>query len=153
MTIVDKSEIIKLKNNKNRLLGLDVGTKTIGCALSDVSWLIATPLKTIERKKFKGDVQELIRIIEEYHIVSLVVGLPINMNGTEGPRCQSIRDFMKEFLKIKDISLLFWDERLSTLAVTRTLLEADMSRKRRSEVVDKMAAAYILQGFLDFSQR
>jgi putative Holliday junction resolvase len=153
MFIADKSEIVKLKNNKNRLLGLDVGTKTIGCALSDVSWLIATPFKTIGRKKFQGDVQELIKIIEEHQVVSLVVGLPINMNGTEGPRCQSIRDFIKAFLKIKDIPLIFWDERLSTLAVTRTLLEADMSRKRRSEVVDKMAAAYILQGFLNFSQK
>jgi len=138
-----------LKNNKNRLLGLDVGTKTIGLALSDATWIIASPLQTIERKKFKQDALELRTIINKYDVVGLVIGLPKNMDGSEGPRCQSIKQFSQNLLAEIDIPISFWDERLSTVAVTRTLLEADVSRKRRQELVDKMAASYILQGALD----
>ncbi|AIL12924.1 Holliday junction resolvase [Candidatus Paracaedimonas acanthamoebae] len=138
-----------LKNNKNRLMGLDVGTKTIGLALSDTTWTIATPLQTLERKKFKQDITELKTIMDKYYVSGLVIGFPKNMDGSEGPRCQSIKQFSYNLLTEIDIHISFWDERLSTVAVTRALLEADVSRKRRQEVVDKMAASYILQGVLD----
>ena len=133
-----------------RLMGLDVGEKTIGLALSDVLLTIATPLETIRRGKFAADAAALGRLVTEHGVGALVIGLPINMDGTEGPRCQSVRAFAAELAKRFDIDMAFWDERLSTAAVTRTLLEADVSRARRRELVDKMAAAYILQGALDF---
>ncbi|MTJ84317.1 MAG: Holliday junction resolvase RuvX [Telmatospirillum sp.] len=132
-----------------RLLGLDLGTKTIGLALSDVSRTIASPLSTIARTKFTRDVQDLFKVIEAHDVGGLVLGLPVSMDGTEGPRCQSTRQFATNLLALRDLPLTFWDERLSTAAVPRTLLEADASRRRRAEVVDKMAAAYILQGALD----
>jgi len=132
-----------------RLMGLDPGTKTIGIALSDTSLKVATPLLTLRRTKFKDDAAKIGKLIEENRIGGFVIGLPLNMNGTEGPRCQSIRQLQKNLEGYFDIPTCFWDERLSTVAVTRTLLEADASRKRRAEVVDKMAAAYILQGALD----
>ena len=133
-----------------RVMGLDVGDKTIGLALSDVRLTIASPLQTIRRGKFAADAAMLARLIAEHDAGALVIGLPINMDGTEGPRCQSVRAFAAELGKRVDIDIAFWDERLSTAAVTRTLLEADVSRARRRELVDKMAAAYILQGALDF---
>lgn len=136
-----------------RLMGLDPGTKTIGLALSDTSLKVATPLVTLKRKKLKDDAAEIERLIEKHSIGGFVIGLPLNMNGTEGPRCQSTRQLQKNLEGYFDIPMCFWDERLSTVAVTRTLLEADASRKRRAEVVDKMAAAYILQGALDSLQR
>lgn len=132
-----------------RLLGFDPGTKTIGLALSDTSLKVATPLTTIKRKKFKDDVAEIGKIIEKHNIGGFLIGLPLNMDGTEGPRCQSCRQLQKNLEAHFDLPACFWDERLSTIAVTRTLLEADASRKRRAEVVDKMAAAFILQGALD----
>ncbi|MBL4740727.1 MAG: Holliday junction resolvase RuvX [Sneathiella sp.] len=132
-----------------RLMGLDPGTKTIGIALSDTSLKVATPLLTLRRTKFKDDAAKIGELIEENRIGGFIIGLPLNMNGTEGPRCQSIRQLQKNLEGYFDIPACFWDERLSTVAVTRTLLEADASRKRRAEVVDKMAAAYILQGALD----
>lgn len=132
-----------------RLLGLDLGSKTIGIALSDTGRTIATPMQTIRRSKFTKDAQQLLSIIEEQNIGGLILGLPKNMDGSEGPRCQSTRQFARNMAEKTDIAFCFWDERLSTVAVTRTLLEADTSRKRRSELVDKMAAAYILQGLLD----
>ncbi len=132
-----------------RLLGLDPGTKTIGLALSDVLHTVATPLETIRRTKFAKDADHLRNVIADYEVGGLIIGLPINMDGTEGPRCQSVRAFARNLAGITDAPLAFWDERLSTAAVTRTLLEADASRKRRAELVDKMAAAYILQGALD----
>ncbi|MEH6402724.1 MAG: Holliday junction resolvase RuvX, partial [Sneathiella sp.] len=149
MLLGNPSHLKHLIDLDKRLLGLDPGTKTIGLALSDTSLKVATPLLTIRRKKFKDDAAEIIKIIEENRIGGFVIGFPLNMNGTEGPRCQSIRQFQKNLEGYVDIPTCFWDERLSTVAVTRTLLEADTSRKRRAEVVDKMAAAYILQGALD----
>lgn len=131
------------------LLGLDPGTKTLGLAISDRTRLIATPLQTIRRKKFTPDAAELLNIYDTNEAVGLIIGLPMNMNGTAGPRVQSVKDFANNLLKIRDLPILFWDERLSTMAVTRGMLEADMSRKKRAENVDKLAAGYILQGVLD----
>lgn len=130
-------------------MGLDVGEKTIGLAISDPELSIASPLETIRRRKFTPDAKSIAEIARVRDIGALVIGLPVNMDGTEGPRCQSVRQFAKNLAPITGLAYAFWDERLSTEAVTRTLIAADMSRKRRSEVVDKMAAAYILQGALD----
>ena len=133
-----------------RLLGLDLGDKTIGLAVSDPGRTVASPVDTIRRGKFTRDAETLIRIIRERAIGGLVIGLPVNMDGTEGPRCQSTRQFAANLMEKLDIPVAFWDERLSTAAVERFLThEADMTRKRRGEVVDKLAAAYILQGALD----
>ncbi len=153
MSIVATAELKSLLRRDQRLLGLDLGTKTIGLALSDASLTVATPLATITRKKFTLDAKELFLVIESKDVGGLVLGLPVSMDGSEGPRCQSVRQFAANLLAMRDIPLAFQDERLSTAAVTRTLLEADTSRKRRAEVVDKMAAAYILQGALDFMAR
>ncbi len=135
----------------HRLLGLDVGAKTVGLALSDTTLTVATPLETIRRgKKFAPDADRLAGIIGERDVGGLVIGLPVNMDGSEGPRCQSTRQFAKNLLGRIDIAIAFWDERLSTAAVERMLIEeADLSRKRRGEVIDKLAATYILQGALD----
>ena len=132
-----------------RLLGLDLGTRTIGIALSDVERLIATPLETIKRKKFTPDAERLRAIATQFGVGGLVVGLPLNMDGSEGPRVQATRAFMHNLRPILGLPFAYWDERLSTAAVTRTLLDADASRARRAEAVDMMAAAYILQGALD----
>ena len=132
-----------------RLLGLDLGEKTIGLALSDALLTVATPLKTLKRRRFKTDAAELEALIKEHGVGGIIVGLPLNMDGSEGPAAQSARAFARNFAQVSDCPVAFMDERLSTAAVTRTLLEADASRKRRGEVVDKMAAAYILQGALD----
>lgn len=151
MPILSPQDLRRLMARNQRLLGLDVGTKTIGMALSDVSRTIATPYATIRRGKFREDAKQLFAVITKEGVGGLVVGLPINMDGGEGPRAQSVRALAANLLALRDLPLCFWDERLSTAAVTRTLLEADASRKRRAEVVDKMAAAYILQGMLDAS--
>ncbi len=132
-----------------RLLGFDQGSKTIGIALSDKGLKVATPLITIKRKKFRDDAAEIRSIIEEHNVGGFVIGLPLNMDGSEGPRCHSAKQFQRNMDEIFDLPCCFWDERLSTVAVTRTLLEADTSRKKRSEVIDKMAASFILQGALD----
>ena len=132
-----------------RLLGLDLGTKTIGLALSDVQRRIASPLETIKRVKFTPDAAALAAIAKKHAVGGLVIGLPLNMDGSEGPRVQSTRAFVRNLKPILPLPVLFWDERLSTAAVTRTLLEADASRARRGARVDKLAAAYILQGCLD----
>ncbi|MBK3396724.1 MULTISPECIES: Holliday junction resolvase RuvX [Methylobacterium] len=132
-----------------RLLGLDLGTKTIGLALSDVQRRIASPLETIKRVKFTPDAAALAAIATKHAVGGLVIGLPLNMDGSEGPRVQSTRAFVRNLKPILPLPVLFWDERLSTAAVTRTLLEADASRARRGALVDKLAAAYILQGCLD----
>ena len=131
------------------LLGLDPGTKTLGLAISDRTRLIATPLKTIRRKKFTSDAAELLEIYETNQAAALIIGLPMNMNGTAGPRVQSVKDFANNLMKLRDIPIFFWDERLSTMAVTRSMIDADMSCKKRAENVDKLAAGYILQGVLD----
>ncbi len=149
MSVVEVIDLPGLVGKNQRLLGLDLGTKTIGLALSDVMLSIASPLETIKRVKFTQDAQALITIIERHQIAALVFGLPKNMDGTEGPRAQSTRAFVRNFERLHAIPIAFWDERLSTAAVTRTLIEADRSRARRAELVDKMAAAFILQGALD----
>jgi putative holliday junction resolvase len=132
-----------------RLLGIDLGSKTIGLALSDVERRIATPLETIRRVKFSLDVKAMLALASKFEVVALVIGLPINMDGTEGPRVQSTRAFVRNLLPLTELPIIFQDERMSTQAVTRALMEADASRAKRAEVVDKMAAAYILQGALD----
>jgi len=132
-----------------RLLGLDLGEKTIGLALSDRLLTVATPFKTLKRGKFAADAAQLDIIISEHGVGGLVVGLPLNMDGSDGPSAQSARAFGRNWTAHSPLPVTFQDERLSTAAVTRTLLEADASRKRRDEVVDKMAAAYILQLVLD----
>ena len=133
-----------------RLLGLDLGEKTIGLALSDTSLTIATPMETLDRGKFTADAAALEKIIAEQGVGGLVIGLPLNMDGSDGPSAQSARAFARNFAAHNPLlPIALCDERLSTAAVTRTLLEADASRKRRAALVDKMAAAYILQGALD----
>lgn len=131
------------------LIGLDLGTKTIGLAVSDLGRRIASPLAVISRKKFSADIAALLGHMATHRPLALVLGLPINMDGSEGRRAQATRAFARNLAEKVDVPIVLWDERLSTAAVTRTLLEADASRKRRREVVDKMAAAYILQGALD----
>lgn len=131
------------------LMGLDLGDKTIGVAVSDTFWSVATPLETIRRKKFGLDAGRLQSLIAERRVGGLVLGLPRNMDGTEGPRCQSTRAFARNFEKLWDGPITFWDERLSTVAAEKALLEADTTRKRRAEVIDHVAAGYILQGLLD----
>jgi putative holliday junction resolvase len=132
-----------------RLIGLDLGTKTIGIALSDVGRQIASPLETIRRVKFTPDVARIVTLCATHAVGGLVIGLPLNMDGSEGPRAQSSRSFARNLKPLLPLPVLFFDERLSTAAVTRTLLEADASRARRGELVDKLAAAYILQSCLD----
>ena len=150
MVFQSLSELIKYLPRKSRLLGLDVGRKTIGLAVSDSDMKIATTVGTIRRSKFTKDVKNLDAIITERQVNGLVLGLPISMDGNEGPACQSVRQFAVNLDKILEIGITFWDERLSTSAVERLLIkEADLSRNRRSEIIDKMAAAYILQGALD----
>jgi putative Holliday junction resolvase len=132
-----------------RLMGLDLGTKTIGVATSDRTRMIATPIETIARKKFTQDAERLLAIIQAENIGLIVLGLPVNMDGTEGPRCQSTRAFARNFAKLSTAQIVFWDERLSTAAVERMLIEADASRAKRDQVIDKLAAAWILQAALD----
>jgi len=135
------------------LLGVDPGTKTFGLSISDRTRLISTPLLTIQRTKFSVDAVSLLKIFKENDCSVLVVGLPINMDGSSGPRVQSVRDFCINLMRVEDISIFLWDERLSTMAVTRTMLSDDMSRSKRAKNVDKMASAYILQGVLDRLRR
>jgi putative holliday junction resolvase len=132
-----------------RLLGLDVGTKTIGLALSDTRLSIASPLDTIRRTKFKDDMASLAAQVEKHGVGGLVVGLPLRLDGKDGPRTQGVRQFAKNVLAARDLPLVFWDERLSTLAVERDMIAADLTRQRRAAIVDRAAAAYILQGYLD----
>ncbi len=129
--------------------GLDLGDKTIGVAVSDRRLSVASPLQTIRRTKFNADAAALLALCAKREIGGLVLGLPMNMDGSEGPRCQSTRAFARNLTRITDLPIGYWDERLSTVAAERALLEADTSRKRRSEVIDHVAAGYILQGALD----
>ena len=135
-----------------RLIGVDLGTKTIGLALSDVQRRIATPLETIRRVKFTPDTERLRDLCAKHQVGGLVVGLPLNMDGSAGPRVQSTHAFVRNLKPILDLPVLFQDERLSTAVVTRALIEADTSRAKRAQLVDKLAAAYILQGALDRMQ-
>lgn len=146
--IVEIADLRAKLGPRQRLLGMDPGTKTIGLALSDLTLTIATPLEIIRRTKFKKDVAQIKEIVEREDVGGFVIGWPVNMDGSEGPRCQSTRAFSNNLAAVFDLPQVLWDERMSTSAVERTLLEADSSRARRKEVVDKMAAAYILQGAL-----
>ena len=143
-----QSALEKLSDN-SRLMGLDLGTKTIGIATSDLTRQIATPVTTITRTKFTPDAAELLRIATQENVGVLVLGLPINMDGTEGPRAQATRAFARNLAKLTLLAIVFWDERLSTAAVERMLIEADTTRAKRDKVVDKLAAAWILQAALD----
>ncbi len=151
MSVQDIVALARRLAKGERLLGLDVGAKTVGLALSDRGLTVASPLETLKRGKLIDDVAALGELCQARAVGGLVIGLPINMDGSEGPRCQSVRQFAANLAERGlDLAVAFWDERLSTAAVERLLItEADMTRKRRSEVVDKMAAAYILQGALD----
>lgn len=131
------------------IAGLDLGEKTIGVAVSDSFLTVATPLETVKRKKFGVDAARLLEIANARGLGGLVLGLPLNMDGSEGPRCQSTRAFARNLTRLTDLPIGYWDERLSTVAAERALLEADTSRKRRSEVIDHVAAGFILQGVLD----
>ena len=134
----------------SRLMGLDVGTKTIGLALSDTRQIIATPLETIRRRRFREDMIRLSALIDSHSVGGLVVGLPLTLAGIDGPRTQSVRQFARNLVEFRNLPVAFWDERLSTAAVTREMIAADLTRKRRGEIVDRVAAAYILQGCLDY---
>ncbi len=152
MTITDIQSLPDLLPPRGRLLGLDLGEKTIGLALSDRDRTVASPLETIRRRKFTQDAAELSRVCTEREVKALILGLPVNMDGSEGKRCQSTRQFARNLAEVAGFTLpiALWDERMSTQAVERFLIgEADMTRQRRGQVVDKMAAAYILQGALD----
>ena len=143
MIYEDLEVFVKNIQVNNALIGLDLGTKTIGVAVSDKTLSVATPIKTIKRKKFS------LEIITDKLCSGIILGLPKNIDGTEGPRAQSTRAFARNFSTKSNLPITFWDERLSTVAAEKALLEADTTRKRRTEVIDHVAAAYILQGFLD----
>lgn len=153
MPIIETTQIKSVLEKKQTLLGIDLGTKNIGISVSDAMLFSASPLTTIRHEKFTTTAQELAKIIEEKRVGVVVIGLPINMNGTEGPKCQSTRDFADNLLKsdlfAPELNIVFQDERMSTCAVERTMIEGDLSRKRRKEVIDKSASAFILQGVLD----
>ena len=146
---MDVMELKSALGARTRLLGLDLGEKTIGIAVSDPGQTIATPVETIKRTKFSHDAARLLELADGREIGGLVIGLPVNMDGSEGAKCQSVRQFAANLGELTALPIAFWDERLSTVAVTRTLLEADASRAKRSQVVDKLAATFILQGALD----
>jgi putative Holliday junction resolvase len=149
MAVCNPSDLKRLVKRGERLMGLDVGTKTIGMALSDTTLMVATPFDTIRRTRFREDVQRLLAEIARHGVGGIVVGLPIQLDGREGPRTQGVRQFARNLLAHADLPLAFWDERLSTAAVEREMIAADLTRKRRAEIIDKVAAAYILQGLLD----
>jgi putative Holliday junction resolvase len=150
MAVHDVKDLATARAAGAPLVGLDLGTRTIGVAVSDTSLLIASPLALIERTKFTKDVEVLFALMAERGADGLVIGLPVNMDGTEGPKCQSVRAFARHLLRLKDLPIAFWDERLSSAAVNRMLIgQADTSRERRAQVVDKLAATWILQGALD----
>ncbi len=132
-----------------KIMGLDLGTKTIGVAISDAMRYSATPVETIKRTKFTQDAERIVELVEQNQVVAIVLGLPLNMDGSEGPRVQSTRAFARNLARLLPLPLAFWDERLSTSAVTRMMIDADLRRDRRAEIVDKLAASYILQGALD----
>ncbi|WP_413203957.1 Holliday junction resolvase RuvX [Rhodospirillum sp. A1_3_36] len=150
MPILERDAFQDALPRDGALFGLDLGTKTIGVAASDTRRMIASPVTTIKRKKFTIDAQALLALIDERAIIGLVLGLPVEMDGTMGSRCQATKAFARNLLALRDLPLLLWDERLSTAAVERLLIgEADLTRSKRAQVVDRAAAAYILQGVLD----
>jgi putative Holliday junction resolvase len=147
------AELVAALARNARLAGLDLGEKTIGIAIGDPGHRVASPLTTIRRTKFTKDATELLRILDARQVGGLIVGLPLNMDGSEGPRCQSVRQFAANLTPLRDLPVAFWDERMSTMAVTRSMIEADLSRAKRGKVVDQSAAAFILQGALDSLHR
>jgi putative Holliday junction resolvase len=149
MAIRNPTELKALLRPGQRILGQDVGSKTLGLAISDASLTVASPLETLRRRGLAEDAAALQRIVAARNVGALVMGLPVEMSGREGPRCQSVRQFAANLLAKFDIEIAFWDERLSTAAVERAMIAADLTRKRRAALVDKAAAAYILQGALD----
>ena len=149
MAICNPDDLPRILAKGQRVLGLDVGTKTIGLALSDTLLMVATPLRTIRRTRFKTDAAEVLREVDAHGVGALAIGLPIALDGRESPRSQSVRQFARNLLEIRDLPMVFWDERLSTAAVERVMIQADITRRRRSEIIDRTAAAYILQGLLD----
>jgi putative Holliday junction resolvase len=153
MLFDDPRELRTAVPTGRRLMGLDVGTKTIGLALSDTRLVIASPLETIRRRRFREDIAALFALIDRHEVGGLVIGLPLRMEGGDGPRTQSVRQFARNLLAVREMPVAFWDERLSTAAVTREMIAHNMTRKRRAEIVDRVAAAYILQGFLDATGR
>ena len=153
MILNNPAELCEAVPSGKRLMGLDVGTKTIGLALSDPRRVIATPLETIRRRRFRDDMARLFALIDTRDVSGLVIGLPLTLAGTDGPRTQSVRQFARNLIALRDLPVVLWDERLSTAAVTREMIAADLTRKRRGEIVDRVAAAYILQGCLDYLGR
>ncbi|WP_296421241.1 Holliday junction resolvase RuvX [Pseudooctadecabacter sp.] len=149
MTFDDPADFAAALPGYAPLAGLDLGTKTIGIAVSDAGHMIASPLETIKRTKFQADAARLLEIMTHRQIGGLVLGLPRNMDGSEGPRAQATRAFARNLTRLTEVPITFWDERLSTVAAERALLQADTSRKRRAEVIDHVAAGVILQGLLD----
>jgi putative Holliday junction resolvase len=149
MPICNPSELRSRLTKGARLLCLDVGTKTIGMALSDTTLLVATPFDTIRRTRFRDDVLRLDTEIARHNVGAIVVGLPLALDGSDSPRTQGVRQFAYNLLAHHDLPLVFWDERMSTAAVEREMIAADLTRKRRAEIIDRVAAAYILQGLLD----
>src|SRR5476649_2967034 len=145
MAVVDLLEFPALLAAHAPIVGLDLGEKTIGVAVSDATRTVASPLELIRKVKFTDDAAALFKLMESRGAAGIVIGLPVNMDGTEGPRCQSSRAFARNLLRLRDVPIAFWDERMSSMAVNRVLInEADVTRARRAEVVDKMAAAWIL---------
>ena len=149
MILDDAADFAQTLPQMQPIAGLDLGTVTIGVAISDRMRGVATPVETIKRKKFGVDAAALLALLTARDVSGIVLGLPMNMDGSEGPRCQATRAFARNLEKLTDLPITYWDERLSTVAAERALLEADTSRKRRAEVIDHVAAAYILQGLLD----
>lgn len=149
MPIYDLQDLVTYKERGRRLMGIDLGEKRIGVAISDPNWCIASPVIVLKRTDRNSDLASIIHTANRYHAVGIVVGWPVNMNGSFGPQSEKMRGFARSLAELSDLVIALWDERLSTAAVNRTLLEADMSRKRRGEVIDKLAATYILQGALD----
>lgn len=149
MPVMLLTEAAKILPSRGSLLGLDLGTKTIGVASSDPDRRLATPVETVRRKNFTADAERLLALAAERNAVGFVLGLPINMDGSEGPRAQSTRAFARNLAARTELTIALWDERLSTAAVERELIEADASRRKRAEVIDQQAAVFILQGALD----
>jgi putative Holliday junction resolvase len=149
---LDLSQFAAALPRQGALMGLDPGEKRIGVAVSDISRLIASSLDTVVRGKFAADAEAILKLYDARGCIGFAIGLPLNMDGSSGPAAQSARAFARNLMARRDVPLLLWDERLSTAAVTRTLIEGDATRRRRGEVVDKMAAAYMLQGALDAMQ-
>jgi putative holliday junction resolvase len=149
MAVLALTEAAPLLPARGALIGLDLGTKTIGVAASDPDRRLAAPIETVARKRFGDDVERLLKLADERRAVGFVLGLPINMDGSEGPRAQATRAFARNLAKLTELPIALWDERLSTAAVERALIDADVSRSKRKAVIDQHAAAYILQGALD----